>query len=144
MWIEVNILLINQSVGIFDDMINYNVIYFDRRAVERNYLNHVIDIDTAFSYYDELRRSKNKLDPPECLYPFFHLYNDRACVFSEYFHLNYNFCKDTIESFIHNNRMFAERAFYCCSCRIEVFSYSPPFSNHFEVVLSMNYASDFQ
>ena len=46
--------------------------------------------------------------------------------------------------FIHDNRMFAERAFYCCSCRIEVFSYSPPFSNHFEVVLSMNYASDFQ
>ena len=46
--------------------------------------------------------------------------------------------------FIHDNRMFAERAFYCCSCRIEVFSYSPPFSNRFEVVLSMNYASDFQ
>ena len=35
------------------------------------------------------------------------------------------------------------RLFYC-SCRIEVFSYSPPFSNRFEVVLSMNYASDFQ
>ena len=92
---------INESVGIFYDIIYYNVIYFDRKAVERKYLNHVIDIDTAFSYYDELRRSKNKLDPPECLYPFFHLYNDRACVLSEYFHLNYNFCEDAIDSFLY-------------------------------------------
>lgn len=50
----------------------------------------------------------------------------------------------SVHFIVHDNRMFAERAFYCCSCRIEVFSYSPPFSNHFEVVLSMNYASDFQ
>ena len=96
-----NILLINQSVGILDDMISYNVIYFDRKAVERNYLDHGIEIDTAFSYYDELRRSKNKLDPPDCLYPFFHLYNERACVFSEYFQINYNFCEDAIDSFLY-------------------------------------------
>ena len=90
-------MIINQSVGILDDMINYTVIYFDRRAVERKYLSHGIDIDMAFSYYDELRRSKNKLDPPECLYPFFHLYNDRECVFSEYFQSNYNFCERSEE-----------------------------------------------
>ncbi len=94
-------MIINQSVGILDDMINSTVIYFDRRAVERKYLSHGIDIDMAFSYYDELRRSKNKLDPPECLYPFFHLYNDRECVFSEYFQSNYNFCEDAIDSFIY-------------------------------------------
>lgn len=92
---------INESVGIFYDIIYYNVIYFDKKAVERKYLSHSIDIDTAFSYYDDLRRSKNQLNPPDCLYPFFHLYKQQACVLAEYLHLNFNFFEDTVDSFIY-------------------------------------------
>ncbi len=92
---------INESVGIFYDIIYYNVIYFDRKAVERKYLNHSINIDSALSYYDDLRRSKNKLNPPDCLYPFFHLYKQQACVLAEYLHLEFNFFEDTVDSFLY-------------------------------------------
>ena len=91
---------INETPGILYDMIFYNILYFNKKTVETEYVNHELDIETSFSYYDDLRRAKTKLDPPDCLYPFFLLYNHKSCVLSEFFQSNFDFFDDTIDSFI--------------------------------------------
>ncbi len=92
---------INEDAGIFYDMIFYNIFYFNRKTIETDYQNNGFNIETSFSYYDDLRRAKTKLDPPDCLYPFFFLYNHNTCVLSEFFHSNFDLFEDTIDSFIH-------------------------------------------
>ncbi len=91
---------INESVGIFYDMIYYNLIYFNRKSLELKYPGLNYDREAFFINYDTLRRARNHLDPPPQLFPFFCFYNDRPCVMTEFLQDAFDFFHDTIDSFL--------------------------------------------
>ena len=91
---------INESVGIFYDMIYYNLIYFNRKYIELKDYGFYYDRDAFFINYDTLRRARNHLDPPPQLFPFFCFYNDRPCVMTEFLQDAFDFFHDTIDSFL--------------------------------------------
>ncbi len=91
---------INESIGIFYDMIYYNLIYFNRKSLELKYPGLNYDREAFFINYDTLRRARNHLDPPPQFFPFFCFYNDKPCVMSEFFQDAFDFFHDTIDSFL--------------------------------------------
>ena len=91
---------INESAGIFYDMIYYNLIYFNRKSIDLRYQSFYYDREAFFENYDTLRRARNHLAPPPELFPFFCFYNDKACAMSMFFQDTFDFFHDTIDSFL--------------------------------------------
>lgn len=82
-WIGVNNVNINESLGILYDTLFYNVVYFNRRAVETTLSSLTHKKPDAYLYnYDSFRIKKNLPNPPDSLYPFFTTVNT-IIVFSQ-------------------------------------------------------------
>ena len=91
---------INESLGILYDTLFYNVVYFNRKAVEARLssLTHK-KTDTILYNYDSFRIKKNLPNPPDSLYPFFHYSKHFHCVLTKLVLEKTDFFGDSISDF---------------------------------------------
>lgn len=69
---------INESLGVIHDAFFYCVAYFNRKTVVEYPSDNGIPEQIYFTNYDNLKTSKNALDPPEILYPLFYYDGKRS------------------------------------------------------------------
>lgn len=90
---------INNYLGVLYDVIYYNVIYLNKESV-RSYLKvYAEKEEDVFVFYDEFRKGKGAIDPPESLYPFFYYNLNRPCALSLHFFKYFDFFTGTYESY---------------------------------------------
>jgi len=82
---------INHYTGVMSDTIYYNVIFFNQDTIRTQSKLYAEKEDDIFLFYDEIRKGKNVIDPPESLYPFFFYDIKIPCVVTEYFHKKFDF-----------------------------------------------------
>ena len=90
---------INHYTGVLHDLISYNIFFFNRENSRIRAKVYAERDDDIFVYFDEMRKSKHFLDPPESLYPFFFFDMRTPCVTKEYFHKNFDFFTGTDVTF---------------------------------------------
>lgn len=91
---------INESLGILYDSLFYNIVYFNRKAVETRLssLTHE-KTDVILYNYDLFRLKKNNPSPPDSLYPFFHYSEHFGCVLTKLLLEKTDFFGDAIQDF---------------------------------------------
>lgn len=101
MWIGVDNVNINESVGIIYDAFFYCVTYFNRKTL---IADPVINIDEHIRlfHYDSLRATTRVPDPPNCLFPLFYYDGRRCCPMTAYFDKYFDYFNDTVDSFYSN------------------------------------------
>ena len=101
MWIGVDNVNINESVGIIYDAFFYCVTYFNRKTL---IADPVINIDEHIQlfHYDSLRATTRVPDPPNCLFPLFYYDGRRCCPMTAYFDKYFDYFNDTVDSFYSN------------------------------------------
>ena len=90
---------INESLGVIHDAFFYCVAYFNRKTVVEYPSDNGIPEQIYFTNYDNLKTSKNALDPPEILYPLFYYDGKRSSVITAYFDQYIDLFYNTIDDF---------------------------------------------
>ena len=86
----------NESLGILYDSLFYNIVYFNRKAIESRFRSLTHEKEDAILYnYDSFRSKKYLPDPPDSLYPFFHYSEHFSCVLVQYLLENINFFRNS-------------------------------------------------
>lgn len=100
MQIGVNNVNINESLGILYDSLFYNLVYFNRKAIE-TYLSSLTHkkTDAILYNYDSFRIKKSLPNPPDSLYPFFHYSEHFSCVLTKLVLEKTDFFGDSILDF---------------------------------------------
>lgn len=86
---------INNYTGVIYDVINYNVIYFNKESIHSQLKIYAKKDEDIFAFYDEFRKGKHAVTPPENLYPFFFYDIKAPCVLSQYFYKKFDYFSDT-------------------------------------------------
>ncbi len=90
---------INESLGVIHDAFFYCVAYFNRKTVVEYSSDNGLSVQSHLTNYDNLKTSKNALDPPEILYPFFYWDGKRSSVITAYFDQYIDLFYNTIDDF---------------------------------------------
>ena len=108
MWIGVDNVNINETVGVIRDAIFYCSAYFKRKTVLSDPPIN-IDENVQLFHYDSLRTIPQVPDPPDCLFPLFYYNGRRCCPMTAYFDKYFDYFNGTVKSFyskLHNKLRF--------------------------------------